>query len=140
MALALFAPHALFLVSEGRPIRSMQESGSIPSVNQSVVIVAKQKVIPPSMAINQRIVFAQSDVTNMDDFRPTSPENSPGAGHLLEDFMKKAGAQEQTRHMTVKDIHPLTGSSVLGDFRSTEPGHSPGVGHTAGNVNSDPKH
>ncbi|OWM66240.1 precursor of CEP9-like [Punica granatum] len=134
IALALFVSHALVLFAEGRPIPSLRDFSSISSVDLSIDKAVKKKVAPAVMALaNRQIGFGQSDLANMDDFRPTNPGSSPGVGHALEDFMKKAGPRKGLQHINVDDTHPLTGS------RTTGPGHSPGVGHAAGNVNSEPK-
>ncbi|KAL3813607.1 hypothetical protein ACJIZ3_014875 [Penstemon smallii] len=70
--------------------------------------------------------FSSSEVSRSDDFRPTTPGNSPGVGH---DFAT------QNMQPKVQDFSSINGQT---DFRPTGPGHSPGVGHSFRNVNAGP--
>ncbi len=54
-----------------------------------------------------------------DDFRSTTPGNSPGVGHRSFVKQNSPGA-----------THYITGTKE--DFRPTSPGHSPSVGHSVG--------
>ncbi|KAL2504841.1 hypothetical protein Adt_20462 [Abeliophyllum distichum] len=71
----------LILCSEGRQLKVFQKEGN---------------------------KFGSYDATNINDFRPTAPGNSPGIGHIQQ---KKVSGNKD-------------------DFRPTGPGHSPGVGHS----------
>ncbi|CAO2827993.1 unnamed protein product [Amaranthus hypochondriacus] len=60
----------------------------------------------------------------IDDFRPTTPGESPGAGHSL--------TSKSDRYTSLGDKHPSVAyphARGIDDFRPTDPGHSPGAGH-----------
>ncbi|KAK4791382.1 hypothetical protein SAY86_031795 [Trapa natans] len=133
VALAFFASVGMLPVSEGRQIKPMMKESVDPAVPK------KEYVHDYFRAANERKGFKESAVAWVKNFRPTTPGNSPGAGHSLDGFMQKAlASKEPAGRKTGKDNHPLTGSPV-NDFRPTGPRHSPGVGHTVGSVSTEPK-
>ncbi|KAK3000084.1 hypothetical protein RJ639_023685 [Escallonia herrerae] len=80
-----------------------------PGVDHSV---ATRKGINPPKAPTQSLGLGDLAAQTVDDFRPTTPGNSPGVGHSFH--------QENVSH------YFTAGNS--NDFRPTVPGHSPGVG------------
>lgn len=60
---------------------------------------------------------------NEDDFRPTTPGNSPGVGHSFQ------GLNKTPQHNTNSEYVQYTTGSVS-DFKPTGSSQSPGVGHT----------
>nr|XP_011464245.1 PREDICTED: uncharacterized protein LOC105351500 [Fragaria vesca subsp. vesca] len=56
-----------------------------------------------------------------EDFRPTTPGNSPGAGH-------KSLQVSEPKTVVVAGRNYFT-AGTKEDYRPTQPGHSPGVGH-----------
>ncbi|KAJ7952882.1 Precursor of CEP9 [Quillaja saponaria] len=74
--------------------------------------------------------LGDSAVVYTDDFRPTSPGNSPGVGHKHRTDEEHVGvglkAAEVGHSPDVK--HSVT-ARTENDFKPTAPGHSPGVGH-----------
>ena len=78
-----------------------------------------KETFPPATSSNQNLGFGASVVeVYEDDFRPTTPGNSPGVGHNGDVQGKAPGSFSQT----------VAGNS--NEFRPTNPGHSPGVGHS----------
>lgn len=75
----------------------------------------KKEVLPPPLPDSAIAGYK-------DAFRPTTPGNSPGAGHSF------LGVSD--------DKHSIAGETD--DFRRTNPGHSPGVGHVFQTKNSEP--
>ena len=55
-----------------------------------------------------------------EDFRPTTPGNSPGAGH-------KSVQVSEPKTVVAGRVYFTAGTKE--DYRPTQPGHSPGVGH-----------
>ncbi|XP_057530219.1 precursor of CEP9 [Amaranthus tricolor] len=64
-------------------------------------------IFPTSQAPTSSFSYSTLGITN--DFRPTSPGSSPGAGH--------------------SETNQIAGG--LDDYRPTSPGHSPGAGHAS---------
>uniref|UniRef100_A0A803KSE3 Uncharacterized protein n=1 Tax=Chenopodium quinoa TaxID=63459 RepID=A0A803KSE3_CHEQI len=60
-----------------------------------------------------------------DDFRPTAPGHSPGAGHSYMTNTDKSSPNQKTKNPEI--WNSLEGSED--GFRRTTPGHSPGAGH-----------
>ncbi|KAM7507089.1 hypothetical protein LguiA_017542 [Lonicera macranthoides] len=137
--LAIIACHQI-LLTEGRQLKSMKKQdfntimegsdlgqqvktlGDIPSADHYVA--SKKKTFPPSPT--QTLGFGNLEAGNVDDFRPTTPGNSPGAGHSFEEHNVDVEPEALGKGSTI-------GSSLAGntdDFRPTVPGHSPGVGHS----------
>ncbi|KAL9464341.1 hypothetical protein AB3S75_002024 [Citrus x aurantiifolia] len=111
---ALIACHAI-LSSEGRQIKSMNRK-------ETISTEGKKEILPP-------IGYQESAAAHEeDDFRPTTPGNSPGVGHshhTLDNI-------EDVESKVVGTSNIAAGHSVGGfkdDFRPTSPGHSPGIGH-----------
>ncbi|CAK9315237.1 unnamed protein product [Citrullus colocynthis] len=71
--------------------------------------------------------FGESDVGSKDDFRPTTPGNSPGVGHHS---VRRSG--------TVAATAAASQEGLKDDFRPTAPGHSPGIGHVLHHIASKP--
>lgn len=137
-ALAFLVCLALISVSEGRQMKSIQHSRFIVSADRSIdSTVAPEKVVP-FVAPGERTGFGPPEVANEDEFRPTTPGSSPGAGHSLDGFMQKAVAPKGLGRKTIEDSRPLTASLANGS-RATGPGHSPGVGHVVEDESSEPK-
>ncbi|XVF59454.1 hypothetical protein PTKIN_Ptkin07bG0277400 [Pterospermum kingtungense] len=78
----------------------------------------KKQVLPPPLP--------NSVAGYKDAFRPTTPGNSPGAGH----------SSFPGSNSSSDDKHSIAGATD--DFRRTNPGHSPGVGHVFEGQNSEP--
>ncbi|KAM5576495.1 precursor of CEP9-like [Rosa sericea] len=55
-----------------------------------------------------------------EDFRPTTPGNSPGAGHK---------SLQGSEPKTLVGVGKYFATGTKEDYRPTQPGHSPGVGH-----------
>ncbi|KAA0045832.1 uncharacterized protein E5676_scaffold123G00110 [Cucumis melo var. makuwa] len=76
--------------------------------------------------------FRESNVGSKDDFRPTTPGNSPGVGHhsvQRSGTMAAIASNNQLVHNT---------EGLKDDFRPTAPGHSPGIGHVLHGIASKP--
>lgn len=89
----------------------------------------KQELKPHFPATSLRTGLGESDVEKKDDFRPTTPGNSPGVGHH---FVEGSGTAAGGR-----SVHYVKG--LKDDFRPTTPGHSPGIGHALHRVASEPR-
>jgi len=110
--LALVACHGVFVI-EGRKMKSTKQ----------------KKEISTPMIPNYSFSFSGSNVVHKDDFRPTTPGNSPGVGHSfpLDD---QADIEPKALSKRTTDVrHSLTGFKN-GRRPPTAPGHSPGVGHS----------
>lgn len=94
-----------------------------PSVGQSVA--GKKETVPPE-APNSNFSFRDSAAGHdINDFRPTSPGNSPGVGHSFP--LHEADVESKAPAGKIPGArNSLTG---VKDYRPTMPGHSPGVGH-----------
>lgn len=100
------------LVIEGRQLKPMKTLVYNSKVDQQPSRNAEEKVtFPPQMA-GQSQGYAKTNSDSINDLRPTSPGNSPGAGH----------------HSYTENRYDTQGSSP-----STGPGHSPGGGHSKEN-------
>lgn len=119
-------------------MNSVQQPSLIPSTDRSAYATSATKEAVTFMAPGEPIGFGQSGVGDEDDFRPTTPGSSPGAGHSFEFSIQKAVATKGIGRKTIEDGAPLTGTPLSGS-RPAGPGHSPGVGHTVVNENSEPK-
>ncbi|KAJ9564536.1 hypothetical protein OSB04_000502 [Centaurea solstitialis] len=108
----MIACHVI-LLAEGRQIRSLKNE-QVPTQTQKDGI---------------------SDQKAVTAFRPTTPGNSPGAGHSFTehglDFVSEAVSN-------VDGIPQPTAESENG-FRPTKPGNSPGAGHSIHNQTTKPK-
>ncbi|KAK8652984.1 hypothetical protein V6N13_127005 [Hibiscus sabdariffa] len=94
---------------EGRLLKSVSRTGS------------KQAVPQPPPTPTKTSGFGDSVEGYREDFRPTTPGNSPGVGHsFVEDVEQKPGS--------VNGKHSIAGAKD--DFRPTTPGNSPGAGHS----------
>ncbi|KAM7507080.1 hypothetical protein LguiA_017533 [Lonicera macranthoides] len=137
--LAVIACHQI-LLTEGRQLKSMKEQdfntieerrnlgkqvktvGDIPNTDHS--IASKKNTFP--LSPTQTLGSGNIEAGNVDDFRPTTPGNSPGVGHSFEEHNVDVEPEALGNGSTV-------GSSLAGntdDSRPTVPGHSAGVGHS----------
>ncbi|CAO2830853.1 unnamed protein product [Amaranthus hypochondriacus] len=76
------------------------------------------KNFPTSQAPTSSFSYSTLGITN--DFRPTSPGSSPGAGHSDTNKIGLHGTK----------FTYCLGVKCLNDFRPTKPGDSPGAGHS----------
>ncbi|KAI3665718.1 hypothetical protein L6452_44348 [Arctium lappa] len=97
--------------------------------------VAAEKARFPPQVPTQTQQDGISDLKAITAFRPTTPGNSPGAGHSFTehrlDFESEAASN-------VYGIPQSTAESGNG-FRPTKPGNSPGAGHSIHNQITKPK-
>ncbi|KAH7566550.1 hypothetical protein ACOSP7_023097 [Xanthoceras sorbifolium] len=125
---ALIACHAI-LSAEGRQMKSVNKK----EANSGMGETAKQQ--GSSISINSPTMsFGDLKASYKDDFRPTTPGISPGAGHSFGQH------QQNDESKLVADNSQKTGHSITGDkndFRPTAPGHSPGVGHAIRNKSTE---
>ncbi|KAL8117607.1 hypothetical protein AgCh_015473 [Apium graveolens] len=92
------------------------------------------------LKLTKRQVGSSTIAEPINDFRPTTPGNSPGVGHSYAEhsvvvqpnaagddmkLLKKESKKEFTRKQKVSTVE----NSIDG-FRPTAPGNSPGVGHS----------
>ncbi|KAI3500479.1 hypothetical protein L1887_36301 [Cichorium endivia] len=107
-------------MTEGRLLKSMQkqELDGVPSA--SLPVAEKKVVFPQSQG------HGKSEPDSVTDFRPTTPGNSPGAGHSFTEH------RLDTQSVATSDAPavPESGAGNSDDFRPTGPGHSPGGGHS----------
>ncbi|KAG2724484.1 hypothetical protein I3760_01G019800 [Carya illinoinensis] len=106
----------------------------IPSTVDQSVTRKKEAPVPPKKP-NYSFSFRDSEVAhNKDDFRPTTPGNSPGVGHS---FQNQEADVESKALAKGKDVrHSLAG--FKDNYQPTAPGHSPGVGHVFQSKNEKP--
>ncbi|XP_030466883.1 precursor of CEP9-like [Syzygium oleosum] len=85
-------------------------------------IAEKGEVLSPSTLV-QSLGPDDLAAVHVDDFRPTTPGNSPRIGHSFtrEKDVEPKETDGGYRHVV---------AAARNDFRPTEPGHSPGVGHS----------
>lgn len=135
---------AVFLLAvigsiEGRQIKSVSKNEDhepigapvhIPNAAHHSVLSGKKEVLPPPTPTKSSDI-GDSVTGYADDFRPTTPGNSPGVGHSFaegDEDIEQEPAAGSMRSSNANDKH----SNIAGDkddFRPTNPGHSPGVGH-----------
>ncbi|XVF17717.1 hypothetical protein REPUB_Repub10bG0147700 [Reevesia pubescens] len=137
---ALIACHLVLSVQAGREIKSVSKNDSkqTSQTDNSAMhkedhdaahhsVSGKKEVFPPPTTPTKTSDFGYSVERHEDDFRPTTPGNSPGVGHSFaedeEDVEQKPGSISSSNGM-----HSIAGTKE--DFRPTNPGHSPGVGHS----------
>ncbi|XP_044470547.1 precursor of CEP9-like [Mangifera indica] len=121
---------------------STKPSVDNPSAENAVSVTGKKEIYPP-----MRLV--ESAASDTDDFRPTTPGNSPGAGHKHafegeEELDSRVKGDESTTVTAAIAIEspPPTPTLPFGarptpkhadGFRPTAPGHNPRVGHAIQN-------
>ncbi|XVE87152.1 hypothetical protein DITRI_Ditri18aG0093500 [Diplodiscus trichospermus] len=119
----------------GHTSSPMHKKDRQPEAAHNSVSVGKKQVLPPAIPTKSSD-FSDSVTGYKDDFRPTTPGNSPGAGHSFaeedEDIEQKPGSISSSN-----EKHSIAGEKE--DLRATTPGHSPGVGHAFVSKNSEPK-
>ncbi|CAI9259825.1 unnamed protein product [Lactuca saligna] len=104
-------------MTDGRPLKSMKKQ-ELGYKKESVSLpVGEKKVVNLPHAVGQSQENGLSNPESITEFRPTTPGNSPGAGHSL-----------VPEHSS--PAIPETSSGSSDDFRPTGPGHSPGGGHS----------
>ncbi|GMH25235.1 hypothetical protein Nepgr_027078 [Nepenthes gracilis] len=74
------------------------------------------------------------DMIWTNDFRPTTPGDSPGVGHPNDPHAYDISPNHGDANWGVE--HPLSKNSD--DYRPTMPGRSPGVGHSSGEETREP--
>ncbi|KAJ0040785.1 hypothetical protein Pint_28084 [Pistacia integerrima] len=97
-------------------LQSTKPSVDIPSAENTLHVTGKREIFPP-------IGFGESAASDKNDFRPTTPGNSPGAGH------KHAKDEKDEKEIFLPVGFGESAASDKEDFRPTTPGNSPGVGH-----------
>ncbi|GMI86445.1 hypothetical protein HRI_002313800 [Hibiscus trionum] len=106
----LIASHSVLSV-QGRLLKSVSKNGS-------------NQVLPPPTP-TKTSDFGDTLQGYKEDFRPTTPGNSPGVGHSFaeddEDIVEQKPGSFNAKHSTAGDKE---------DFRPTTPGNSPGAGHS----------
>ncbi|XP_039069833.1 precursor of CEP9-like [Hibiscus syriacus] len=102
-AVFLLITFHLVLSVEGRLLKSLSKNDS------------KQVLPPPTPTKTSDSVEGYEE-----DFRPTTPGNSPGAGHSFAGDDEAIVEQKPGKHSIEGDKD---------DFRPTTPGNSPGAGH-----------
>ncbi|KAK1363826.1 hypothetical protein POM88_039387 [Heracleum sosnowskyi] len=128
--LAVITCHGI-LSAEGRQLKPMKRQ-----VGVQTVLSTKDKFPPPSTRSMESSTVAEP----INDFRPTTPGNSPGVGHSYAEHsvviqpneagdVMKLLTKESKQEFTSKQKVSTVGNSVDG-FRPTAPGNSPGVGHS----------
>ncbi|KAG4212346.1 hypothetical protein ERO13_A02G159500v2 [Gossypium hirsutum] len=110
---AVFLLIACYLVLsvEGRFLKSLSKNNS------------KQVLPPPTPT--KASDFGDSIEGYKEDFRPTTPGNSPGVGHSFADVVED-----------IVEQNPAS-ISVQGNGKRSIAGHSPGVGHSFADVVED---
>lgn len=118
------------LSAEGRQIKPMKGH-----VGVQTVLSTNDKFPPPSTTGTESATVAEP----INDFRPTTPGNSPGVGHSYAEhrgvvqpneagdamtLLGKETKQESPRKQKVSTV-----ANSIDGFRPTAPGNSPGVGH-----------
>lgn len=101
-------------MTDGRPLKSMKKQ-ELSHKKESVSLpVGEKNVVNLPHGVGQSQEYRFSNPESINDFRPTTPGNSPGAGHSL----------------VPGHSIPESSSGSSDDFRPTGPGHSPGGGHS----------
>ncbi|CAL5367015.1 unnamed protein product [Camellia sinensis] len=95
--------------------------------------VTEKKDPPQTTTLNQSRVFGDSVAVYKDDFRPTTPGNSPGVGHLFSGQKEDAPTNSKSNGTGISH----SAADNTDDFRPTQPGHSPGIGHSFQNTNAE---
>ncbi|KAJ4714916.1 Precursor of CEP9 [Melia azedarach] len=116
------------LSTEGRQLKQTNKKEATAAKASSTE--GKKKILPP-------IGYDDSTTAFKDDFRPTTPGNSPGVGHSFAQEEADVESNVVADHSVSTAGHSVTG--FKDDFRPTAPGHSPGVGHAFQTENAGPK-
>ncbi|KAM7507079.1 hypothetical protein LguiA_017532 [Lonicera macranthoides] len=132
--LAVIACHQI-LLTEGRQLKSMkkQDFNTMPLEKEGI------------WETTRTLEFGNLEAGNVDDFRPTTPGNSPGVGHSFEEHNVDVESDPLGNCSTVgsslagntDDFRPPSIPGNADDFRPTKPGNSPGVGHSFEEHNLD---
>ncbi|PWA99165.1 hypothetical protein CTI12_AA010930 [Artemisia annua] len=127
LIILLISVHGMVVI-EGRLLKSINKqhpsrnadslqdlpADGVPSANLPVA-EKKPTFLPKLVAQSQE--FESSEPESVNDFRPTTPGNSPGAGHSFTE-------NRPDTQSDAKGSVPAVAQSI-----PTGPGHSPGVGH-----------
>ncbi|KAK8606838.1 hypothetical protein V6N13_052594 [Hibiscus sabdariffa] len=148
--------HYLAFPADGRPIKSIDEPKQSSQTEKSVMQEnghehaavggsgrpsfthhhpGSKQVLPPPMP-NKSSDFSVSVDGYRDAFRPTTPGNSPGAGHSFGEDDEETEQKPAGRFSSIDGKHSINGDRE--DFRPTNPGHSPGGGHAFVSKKSKP--
>lgn len=130
--LAVITYHGI-LSAEGRQLKPTKRQVGVQTVSST-----KDK-LPPSTRSMESSTIAEP----INDFRPTTPGNSPGVGHSYAEHSvviqpneagddMKLPRKESKQDFTSKQKVSTVANSIDG-FRPTAPGNSPGVGHSYSN-------
>ncbi|MBA0551703.1 hypothetical protein Golob_022575 [Gossypium lobatum] len=114
---AVFLLIACYLVLsvEGRFLKSLSKNNS-------------KQVLPPPTPIKASD-FGDSIEGYKEDFRPTTPGNSPGVGHSFADVVEDI-VEQNPASIGVQGNGKRSIAGYKEDFRPTTAGNSPGVGHS----------
>ncbi|KAM7510371.1 hypothetical protein LguiB_009246 [Lonicera macranthoides] len=132
--LAVIACHQI-LLTEGRQLKSMKKQ-------DFNTIEERRNLVSPTQTLGSGNIEAG----NVDDFRPTTPGNSPGVGHSFEEHNVDVEPEALGNGSTVgsslagntDDSRPtVPEQGNVDDFRPTTPGYSPGAGHSFEEHNVD---
>ncbi|GMJ07986.1 hypothetical protein HRI_004467800 [Hibiscus trionum] len=148
--------HYLVFPADGRPIKSIDEPKQTSQTEKSVMhenghepaavegrgrpsfarhrSVRKQVLPPPTPSKSSD--FGVSVDGYKDAFRPTTPGNSPGAGHSFGEDDEETEQKPAGRVSSIDGKHSINGDKE--GFRPTNPGHSPGGGHASVSQKSKP--
>lgn len=130
--LAVITCHGI-LSAEGRQLKPMKRQVGVPTVSST-----KDKFPPPSTRSMESSTVAEP----IEDFRPTTPGNSPGVGHSYPehsvviqtnkagDVMKLLTNTKESKQEFASKQKVSTVQNSIDGFRPTAPGNSPGVGHS----------
>ncbi|KAJ0040787.1 hypothetical protein Pint_28088 [Pistacia integerrima] len=97
-------------------LQSTKPSVDIPCAENTLHVTGKKEIFPP-------IGFGESAASYKNDFRPTTPGNSPGVGH------KHAKDEEEEKEIFPPTSFGESTASDKNDFQPTTAGNSPGAGH-----------
>ncbi|GKE43727.1 precursor of CEP9-like protein, partial [Tanacetum coccineum] len=106
-------------IKKQHPLRNAESHQDSPAdgvPSAGLHVAEKKETFPPKVAAQSQ-EFGRSEPESVNDFRPTTPGNSPGAGHSF----------PENRPDTQTDVK--VGVPAVAQSIPTGPGHSPGVGH-----------
>ncbi|KVI02672.1 hypothetical protein Ccrd_019039 [Cynara cardunculus var. scolymus] len=111
----------------------VSSAGEVPTIT-SPPVTEKEAKFPPQVP-TQTQGDGISDLKAITAFRPTTPGNSPGAGHS---FTEHRLDFESEASSNVNGI-PQSNAESGNGFRPTKPGSSPGAGHSIHSKTTKPK-
>ncbi|KAE8704802.1 hypothetical protein F3Y22_tig00110437pilonHSYRG00024 [Hibiscus syriacus] len=95
----------------------------------------RRQVLPPPMP-SKSSDFGVSVDGYKDAFRPTTPGNSPSAGHSFGENDEETEQKPAGRVRSIDGKHSI--NDDIGGFRPTTPGHNPEGGHAFVSKKSEP--